>query len=256
MPAGLYGLIGHGIDFSSAVPLLGFKTSLQLLRSLPIKSKSQAVRQEELLCFKSANLKYTFCIRKGTSDAIEAFYTIIRQTYGKYLPSRSPHFILDAGANIGTTSAWFLSLYPNSRLVAVEPDGANFALLQRNCGPFENRASLVQAAIWPTPAHFSLKNECDHNAIQVAESPDGGCLGVTVPMLMRQFSFPRIDFFKCDIEGSERELFSIDSDQWLRQTKFIAVETHGNDCLDAVLEATARHGFTYHRFRDLRLFSR
>jgi FkbM family methyltransferase len=203
-----------------------------------------------------ANLQHTFCIRQGTSDVIETFYTIVRQTYGKYLPSQAPDFILDAGANIGTTSAWFLSHFPESRLVAVEPELSNFALLQKNCAPFENRVSLVRAAIWPTLANLSLRLNSDHNAVQVAESPDGSCPGVTVPMLMRQFGLPRLDVFKCDIEGSEKELFSIDSDEWLRQTRFIVVETHGSDCLDAVLEATSRHGFTCRRFRDLRIFAR
>jgi FkbM family methyltransferase len=255
-PSGLYGLVGRGIDFACAIPLLGINASIRLIRSLPSKSRSQENRQEQLFRFKSTNLQHTFCIRRGTSDTIEAFYTIIRQAYGKYLPSQPPQFILDAGANIGTTSAWLLSLFPDSRIVAVEPDSSNFALLQMNCAPFESRVSLVQAAVWPTPANFSLRIGYDHNAIRVDESADGICPGVTVPMLMEQFGFPRIDFFKCDIEGAERELFSVDSDQWLRQTRFIVVETHGSDCLDAVLEATSRHGFTYQRFRDLRIFAR
>jgi FkbM family methyltransferase len=256
VPSGLYGLVGRGIDFACALPLLGIRTTIKLICSLPPKSKSQETREEQLLCFRSANLQHTFCIRQGTSDSIEAFYTIVRQTYGRYLPSEPPQFILDAGANIGTTAAWFLSRFPASKLVAVEPDSSNFALLQRNCDPFESRVSLVRAALWPTPANFSLRKGCDYNAIQVAESPDGECPGVTISMLMRQFGFPRIDLFKCDIEGAERELFSAGSDQWLPQTRFIAVETHGADCLDAVLEATSRHGFYYQRFRDLRIFAR
>lgn len=256
VPAGLYGWIGHGIDFACAVPLLGLTTSAQLIRSLPPRSRGGETRQEELLTFKSGNLEHAFCIRRGTSDVIEAFYSIVRQAYGKYLPSQPPEFILDAGANIGTTSAWFLSQFPSARLVAVEPEPSNFALLQRNCAPFENRVSLVQAALWPTPASFALRAETDHNAVQVAESQDGECPGVTVPMLMQRFGLPRIDLFKCDIEGAEQQLFSVDSDEWLRRTRFIVVETHGRECLDAVMGATSRHGFIYRQFRDLRIFTR
>jgi FkbM family methyltransferase len=255
-PPGLYGLVGRGIDFAYAIPLLGLRTSIQLIRSLPSKSRSQEIRQEQLLCFKSANLQHKFYIRRGTSDVIETFYTIVRQAYGEYLPSKPPQFILDAGSNIGTTSAWFLSQFPDSILVAVEPDSSNFSLLQKNCAPFGSRVSLVQGAIWPKPANFSLRKGSDHNAVQVLESLDGGRPGVTISALMQRFGFPRIDLFKCDIEGAERELFSVDSDQWLGQTRFIVVETHGSDCLDAVLDATSRHGFTYQRFRDLRIFNR
>jgi FkbM family methyltransferase len=226
------------------------------MRCLPNGSRSEEKLREELFCFKSSNLQSTFWIRQGTSDAIEAFYTIVRQSYGKHLPSEPPQFILDAGANIGTTSVWFLSRYPNARLVAVEPDSSNFELLQKNCASFDHRASLVQAAVWPTPANFSLKRNGDHNAIQVAKSHNGGCPGVTVPMLLKRFGFPRLDVFKCDIEGAELELFSVGSDEWMRHTRFIVIETHGDACLDAVLEATTRHGFTYQRYRDLRMFAR
>ena len=255
-PLGLYGLVGRVIDFACAVPLLGFRTSIQLMRCLPDRSTSGKRRKEELFCFKASNLQHAFCIRRGTSDAIEAFYTIFRQSYGKHLPTQQPQFILDAGANIGTTAAYFLSRFTNAKLVAVEPDPSNFALLQKNCDQFEHRASLVQAALWPTPANFSLRRNGDHNAIQVDESLGGECRGVTVQDLMHQFGFPRLDLFKCDIEGAELELFSMGADEWLRHTRFIAVETHGDDRLDAVLKATLRHGFTYRRFRDLRIFSR
>src|ERR1700684_4028351 len=104
-PSGLYGVVGRGIDFACAIPLMGINASIELIRSLPSKSRSREKRQEQLFRFKSANLQHTFCIRRGTSDAIETFYTIVRQAYGKYLPSQAPQFILDAGANIGTTSA-------------------------------------------------------------------------------------------------------------------------------------------------------
>jgi FkbM family methyltransferase len=256
VPDGVYGRIGRGIDFLCAVPLLGPVTSIRLIRSLPRKSSAEQTTHESLLTFKARNLQHSFSVRRGTSDVIEAFYSIVRQAYGKYLPTQPPAFILDAGANIGTTSAWFLSHFPNSRLVAVEPESSNFALLQKNCAPFGNRARLVQAAIWPAPGNFSIRRASDHNAIQVTESPDGECPGLTIPMVMEQFGLPRLDLFKCDIEGAERELFSAGSDQWLRNTRFIVVETHGDDCLDAVLEATSRHGFTYRRFRDLRVFAR
>jgi FkbM family methyltransferase len=256
VPPGLYGLIGHGIDFVCAVPLVGLRTSIRLIRSLPPKSSGQEKPQEELLSFRATNLQHTFFVRRGTSDVIETFYSIVRQAYGKYLPSQPPEFILDAGANIGTTSAWFLSKFPDARVVAVEPEPSNFALLQRNCAPFENRVSLVQAALWPTPASFALRRETDHNAVQVTESQNGECPGVTVPMLMQRFGLPRLDLFKCDIEGAEEKLFSTDSDEWLRRTRFIVVETHGRDCLDAVMDATSRHGFIYRRFRDLRIFAR
>src|SRR5262249_12200769 len=44
----------------------------------------------------------------------------------------SVHTIVDCGANIGLTALYLASAYPNARILCVEPDPANFALLQRN----------------------------------------------------------------------------------------------------------------------------
>jgi len=43
--------------------------------------------------------------------------------------------IIDAGANVGYSSVYFLSNFPNCRVIAIEPDGDNFASLQKNLAP-------------------------------------------------------------------------------------------------------------------------
>jgi len=40
--------------------------------------------------------------------------------------------IIDAGANICATPIYFFSEFPTSRIVAIEPDAANFELMRRN----------------------------------------------------------------------------------------------------------------------------
>ena len=51
--------------------------------------------------------------------------------------------ILDLGANVGYSSAYFLSRYRKSPVVAVEPDPDNFAILQRNLAPYVSRANVI-----------------------------------------------------------------------------------------------------------------
>ena len=63
--------------------------------------------------------------------------------------------IIDCGANIGCSSAYFLSRYPACRVIAVEADAENCAELRRNLAPCDGtRAEVLQAGIWPHPAQL------------------------------------------------------------------------------------------------------
>ena len=50
----------------------------------------------------------------------------------------SPEHVLDAGANIGLASRVAAALWPAALIVALEPDPANFALLQQNTAAYPN----------------------------------------------------------------------------------------------------------------------
>lgn len=71
-----------------------------------------------------------------------------------------PKFILDAGANIGLAARLFATLWPNSTIVALEPDHANFAMLQLNAAmtttiiPKEVRKGVEIKGVKP----FGMKN--------------------------------------------------------------------------------------------------
>ena len=56
-------------------------------------------------------------------------------------------------------------------------------------------------------------------------------------------SFDRISILKIDIEGSERELFALHSDQWLDRVDNIVVELHGDACRHAFFGAIANRPF-------------
>jgi hypothetical protein len=54
--------------------------------------------------------------------------------------------IVDAGANVGVASAWFLLAHPDARLIAIEPVSQNVHWLAQNLGN-ESRATVVRAAL-------------------------------------------------------------------------------------------------------------
>jgi hypothetical protein len=62
--------------------------------------------------FRFARLAHPFHIRPGTKDVSVALNNFVREEYGAVAPARDPRVLLDGGAYIGDTSAYFLSQYP------------------------------------------------------------------------------------------------------------------------------------------------
>lgn len=63
---------------------------------------------------------------------------------------QSPRVIVDAGANIGLTAVYFANQFPAARILALEPESSNYALLCKNT------AAYPQAALWSSTATLDL----------------------------------------------------------------------------------------------------
>ncbi len=70
----------------------------------------------------------------------------IKQHY-EFLVKKSPEVIIDAGANIGLASIYFANKYPKAKIIAIEPEKGNFAILKKNVSPYSN-IFLIQAVLW------------------------------------------------------------------------------------------------------------
>lgn len=152
-------------------------------------------------------------------------------------------FILDLGANIGCSSALFLSAFPDASVIAVEPDPGNAARCADNLRPYGDRATVIRGAVWHTGGSLVLsRNGSLEWAVQVREAaPDeqADVPAYTVRELLARSGFPQIDLLKVDIEGSETGLFSHAADDWLGAVRNICIETHGTAAERAVRTALA-----------------
>jgi hypothetical protein len=81
------------------------------------------------------NSAFPILMRTQTSDRDVLGQVFIQQEYGRIELSK-PRMILDLGANVGYSSAYFLSKYPETRVLAVEPDPSNYEVCRRNLAPF------------------------------------------------------------------------------------------------------------------------
>jgi FkbM family methyltransferase len=169
-------------------------------------------------------------IRLDTSDVKCVEQVFLAREYEIPFPE-TPSVIVDAGANIGMAALYFASRFPEAKIIAIEPEPSNFAILQKNCEGLEN-VSLIQGALWPTTGTLAIEDESAEKwgfkVTDVFRLPDpaSSVRAVTIPEIMARFGISEIDLLKLDIEGSERDLFLGRPQDWLGQVKMIVIELH------------------------------
>ena len=171
----------------------------------------------------------------------------------------SPRLMIDAGANIGMASLYFLNRYPGLKIVAIEPDPETFEICKRNLAPYAGRVVLIKGAIWSSCGRVLLeKGELEWNSHVVAlengvaqngaskNGADAAVDAYDVPALIAAGGGGMVDFLKVDIEGGELELFGKNEQAWLPAVKNIAIEFHGDDCEKTFFQALK--GYDYDGF--------
>jgi FkbM family methyltransferase len=136
----------------------------------------------------------------------------------------NPRLIVDLGANIGLTSLYLADQYPDSQIVAVEPDPANAALARSNLEANGVTATVVEAAAAERDGVGYFEAERDSNRGRRSEKGREVDL-VSIPTLIDKSDYEEIDLLKIDIEGGEGLLFDEET-TWLSQVKSIIIEVH------------------------------
>lgn len=200
---------------------------------------------------------YEVTLRFGSSD-IAAFQQIYvdREYASNNLPLRAS-VIVDLGANIGLATVYFGLLYPEARILAVEPEAENFALLQLNASHLGARVSCENAAVWKEDGTINLHTEdAEGNhlgawGIRVSDGHDRAA-GTTrcyrLDTLLNHAGIVAVDILKVDVEGAEIELFGDGPKPWLDNVELIIVETH--DRFRPGSELTVRSALS-ERFEEL-----
>lgn len=174
--------------------------------------------------------------RHGSSDR-DVFRLIYVEHEYAALQLDSPRLIVDCGANVGYSAVYFLSRYPDARVVAIEPDPANFALLSCNLAPFASRVRLIQAGIWSREVPLRLARSIFRDgrewATQVHETGPreaGEIRGISIDSIMATERASHIDLLKMDIERSEVVVFGSGYENWLPNVNHILIELHDQEC--------------------------
>ena len=144
----------------------------------------------------------------------------VRDVYLKnnYLDIPPGALVIDLGANIGNFTSLALAQHGDVRVIAVEPSLSLSNSLRESLqiNGWSNRASVKRAFL-------GVKTEVQ---VGVATDPNyRDAEYVSESAFLEEFSVKRVDFLKCDIEGSEFFLLEPGS-KLLSITKNLAVEIH------------------------------
>ncbi|HEX8328962.1 MAG TPA: FkbM family methyltransferase [Hymenobacter sp.] len=202
----------------------------------------KAASMQYLLALPNAPLATT--LRTHAGDLSILYEIFWQQSYD--LPAlRQGQFrtVVDVGANVGLAALFFLQRFPVSRLICVEPEAANFRLLQANLRG--TPAVTVQAALSPTDG--TLRIDASPQAYNAKISTEAGSTevpAICMRTLLQTQQLTWVDLLKIDIEDYEQQVFAGPT-EWLAQVNTLLIEIHSKASQLAVRRAVLAQGFTW-----------
>lgn len=176
------------------------------------------------------------------------FGEIFEQQIYRFQARNETPYIIDGGANIGLSALFFKKLYPQSRILAFEPDEIIFPVLERNLHTFGHTdVQLMRRALWSEETELNFMSEGADGG-RVAQVNDKQNQTVRAVRL-RDYLDERVDFLKLDIEGAETDVL-IDCADRLGQVEHLFVEYHSfarqPQTLHRLMSILAEAGFRLH----------
>ena len=178
--------------------------------------------------------------RTSSSDMVLIYEILLKSKYKKeyYFPSKlKPKVIFDIGGNIGITSVYLATLFPDAQIYAFEPLKENFEILLKNTSQFKN-IEAFNIGLGATNGSFkvylsddienyggvSFYSEVEGNM----DDPFSECEVKNVDDVIRDLDINTVDLIKIDTEGAEYDILTSLKSEFLKKTSWITGELHGN----------------------------
>lgn len=223
-------------------------------------------KEGDLFVLSSEYAGYPLRCRINSSDIHVFFQIFVEREYSCLDDVTQASFIVDCGANVGFSSAYFLSRFPVAEVVAVEPDAENFQLLSQNLLLYGNRARTIQSAIWSRPARLTISEGKYRDGrewsrqVRPCENGEAGFEALDIGTLLAKSGHERICVLKMDIEGAEAVVFSENYESWIDRVDNMVIELHEDSMFGnptRVFEkAIANRGFIVSRCGELTVCKR
>jgi FkbM family methyltransferase len=235
--------------FVSDQPLTAKLKALNELTRVALKSNTSGRRKHSV---DISSKRVTYLDRRSLYYAYRDIF--VRESY-LFHPTHTAPLILDCGANIGLATLYFKLLWPDSEILAFEPDRPTFAVLEKNIA--DNSLKGVTAynvALWDkdeTIDFFVDQARPGMLLMSAQRERAGGQRTTVVARRLSVFIGTRsVDFLKLDVEGAEdRVLMELASAGKLGLIKSMAIEYHhgknSQSRLGKFLQVLEDNGFQY-----------
>ncbi|MCH6255231.1 FkbM family methyltransferase [Puniceicoccaceae bacterium K14] len=173
----------------------------------------------------AAGLSNTQCCFLGTElnvpshwDALHLFHEVVLFQPYRFKSENDCPLIIDGGSNCGFSIGYFKHLYPESKLIGIEPNPSVYSILKSNAdsNSWENVTLYRAALTGESGDSLSLHSQVGHSMNTsvvggfVKSSDSALCSTVHTVSLQELVSGP-VDFLKLDIEGAEAEVLDSSS---------------------------------------------
>jgi FkbM family methyltransferase len=149
----------------------------------------------------------------------------VNQIY-QFLSSKTNPYIIDAGANIGLGLIYFKSIYPNSEIIAFEPDEKAFKALEYNVSSLQlKNITLIKKALWDTVTELNFYSEGADSGRLTNDQVATQVIKTQTTVLSEYLKDRKVDMLKIDIEGAELNVLK-ECKNYLKNVSNIFVEYH------------------------------
>ena len=178
--------------------------------------------------------------RTSSSDMMLIYEILLKSKYKReyYFPEElKPKVIFDIGGNIGITSVYLASLFPEAQIYTFEPLKENFEILKKNTSQFNN-IEVFNFGLGAKNGSFKLylsDDEENYGGVSFYSEVEGNmsepyteCEVKNVNDVIQEIGVTSVDLIKIDTEGAEYDILTNMKDEFLNKTSWITGELHGN----------------------------
>jgi len=232
--------------YSKALSLGTFPSVVYVLQGL--RKKYMKLEQPYILLSKDA--RFPLKCRPNTSDINVFDQIFVGREYRCLDDVAGAGLIIDCGANVGYSSAYFLSRFKTAHIIAIEPDPQNFSILKENLLPYGDRYKAICSAVWSHPAALVLSEvpfgdgrEWSRTVRVAREGEKPAMTAIDIGTLLADSGYERISILKIDIEGAESVVFASNYEGWIDRVDNLVIELHSDECRSIFMKAIEGRGF-------------
>ena len=160
--------------------------------------------------------------------------------------------VLDLGSNVGFTIRMWREMFPQARIIGVEPDPGNMLVCRMNAESIpDGNVKLIQACVDGKPGTVLLDRTESEHRFHIADEPSDMTIEVNaltvLQILERANAEEEIGLLKCDVQGAEQAIFA-DCKSWISRVRNLIVEVHPPYTGDMLLADLAKNGWTHTTF--------